>query len=466
MSYLLCVLFQAITFMIEATNVIPINVVNYYVPSFSIQSNATVSTLYVLLSTKLPLDHSITIIFNERVLLHLVNDDRNITTFGISAESNAIQIIKKPDFVALLEMVSDLGNNRNIPWLDYAVYLISNPSVIPRRTALPFTKHLHYDDHGNLIGIDLSNLNLIGDIHLESLPPTVRSLDLSFNDLNPLNLDGLRGKSVEILNVQNNRRCIIDTKYFRSGSERSATIKQLEISSNQILHQLRAFKHKDIRIKQWLNHCQHLRLLIVDGVRIYRDSHRSQFNLRMLRVIDRVTNKHVIPWHSPFNLGDLIYDEAWDRYGVKYMKKKRDGHGYPTRYKFDLSGMGLRGHIDLGCLPRNVVRLDLSNNNLSSISFDGQRGGHGPFNLRELNLQNNANLRINLSSIDMQSKSCALCRLVHLSVSSNQLKETSAVGFVQHWMSASKLKGVIMDGVTFCNHSHHVTDRANCSHCA
>ena len=469
MIHLLCALFQTFTFMIEATNVIPIDVINYYCPSLSIQSNATISALYAFLGTAIPLDHAITIIFNERLLLNLVNDDRNVTTFGISAKSNAIQIIKKPDFVALLEMVSDLGNNRNIPWLTYALHFISNPSVIPRHTAPLFMRHLHYNGNGNLIGVELSNLDLIGNIHLESLPQTVRSLDLSFNDLNPLNLDALRGKSVERLSVKHNRRCIIDTKYFRSQSERTSTIKELEISSNQIFHQIRAFKLKDMRIKQWLNRRHHLQLLIVDGAQIYRDCHKSSFILRMLRVIDGVTNKHVIPWYSPFNLGDLIYADGWECYGVKY-NKKRDGH--PARYKFDLSGLGLRGHIDLGSLSRNIVRMDLSNNNLSSISFDGHGDSHGPFNLRELNLQNNNNLKMNLSSINMQSKSCSLCQLVHLSISSNQLKMkealkgTSAAEFVQQWMSATKLKEVVMNGETFYNRNYRIAGRANSSHSA
>ena len=451
----------------SSANVIPIDVINYYCPSLSIQSNATISALYDLLSTKIPFDHAITIIFNEKVLLNLVHDVGNVTTFGFCAESNAIQIIKKPDFVALLEMVSDLGNNRNIPWLGFALHFISNPSVIPHHGGSPFAEQLHHDDHGNLIGVDLSNLNLIGNIHLESLPQTVRSLDLSFNDLNSLNLDELRGKSVERLNVRNNRRCIIDTNYFRSESERSSTIKELEINSNQIFHQLRAFKVKNIRIKQWLNRRQHLRLLIVDGVRIYRDSHKSPFILRMFRVIEGVNNKHVIPWYPPFTAGGLILAEGgWEQYGVKY-KKKRDAQS--ARYKFDLSGLGLRGYIDLGSLSRNIVRMDLSNNNLSGISFDGH---DGPFNLRELNLQNNDNLRINLLGIDLHSRSCSLCQLVHLSISSNQLEINENLGnasraeFVQQWMSATKLKEIVMDGETFCNRNYHIACKKNCSHCA
>ena len=456
---------QTITLMTFATDAIPIMVINYYCPSLSIQSNATISDLYGLLSTKILLDHAITIIFNETVLLNLVNDDRNVTFFGLCAESNAIQIIKKPDFVALLEMVSDLGNNRNIPWLSHALHIISNPSVIPRRSGSLFTKHLHYDDNGNLIGVDLSNLNLIGDIHLESLPKTVRSLDLSFNDLNSLNLNELRRKSVERINIEKNMRCIIDAKYFRTESERSSTIKELQLSSNQIFPEVPHLRLKDIRIKQWLNRRQHLELLIVDGVRIYQDSYRSPFFLRMLRVIEGVTNKQKIPWYHLFSEGTPIRAGEWHNFGVEC--KKRRG-GYPARYKFDLRGLGLEGHIDLGHLSRNIMKLDLSNNNLSSISFDGHGDGPGFFNLRELKLENNDNLRINLSSIDLYSKSCALCQLVHLSISSNQLTNEGDTEekqeFVKHWLSGTKLKEVMIDGETFLNRMMY-RGRANCSHC-
>ena len=104
-------------------------------------------------------------------------------------------------------------------------------------------------DNGNLIGVDLSDLNLIGIINLESLPPTGRSLDLSFNDLDTLNLDGLRGKSVERLNVEHNARCHINTECFTAESEHKLPLKVLQLSTNQIFPWITSFGEKKSRIK-------------------------------------------------------------------------------------------------------------------------------------------------------------------------------------------------------------------------
>ena len=77
-----------------------------------------------------------------------------------------------------------------------------------------FGRGLVSDQNGNLVDLDLSGLNLIGTIYLRALSQTVRSLDLRFNDLDNLNLSGLRDKSLKKLNVEHNRRCHVNTESF------------------------------------------------------------------------------------------------------------------------------------------------------------------------------------------------------------------------------------------------------------
>ena len=85
------------------------------------------------------------------------------------------------------------------------------------------------DDNNHLIGIDLSHLNLIGKLNLRSLPQTVRSLDLSFNDLTNLNFGGLNGKSLQKLNIAHNERCYLNVvAVFEFESGRNIALQILE----------------------------------------------------------------------------------------------------------------------------------------------------------------------------------------------------------------------------------------------
>lgn len=59
-----------------------------------------------------------------------MNDQRSIADVGITDKASGIQIIEKPMFAALLEMVADVSNVENIPWFDQAMQSLS----VPHRT--------------------------------------------------------------------------------------------------------------------------------------------------------------------------------------------------------------------------------------------------------------------------------------------------------------------------------------------
>ena len=450
--YMIIMLIGIPTIAHDVDSVIPINVINYYCPTLIMRSNDTLSSLYDTILAKASCFTSstmISIVFQGRIILNLVNDLRTIKDIGIDTESNDIQIIKKPRCAALLEMISDIRNIENVPWLNDALCCISEHSKTRYCSISRIGKGLGCDDSGHLIAIDLSHLNLTGTIHLEPLPQSVRSLDISFNDLESFDLDGLRGKSVEKLNVEQNGKCHINTECFYPESVHNLPFKELQISSNQIFPEIRNLKERNLRIRKWLNCRQTPERLVVDGVAMYRGTIISPLTIGMLRVIEGVTNKQVIPWFQPFTDDVFIPTDEWSEYWVEF-KRRRDG--YPSRYKFDVSGLGLEGHIDLGALPRNVVKLDLSKNNLSSISFDGDP----QHCLEELNVRNNDNLHINLLDIERSSVFCSFARLV---ISPNQLiidgvtTKTGKMEYVREWLMrrTSRINRVVMDHVTIDN---------------
>ena len=407
---------------------------------FTIGMNDTISSLYAMVNNKLSRRNSI--IFGNTIILELVGDHRTVSDIGMHEGSNHMQFIQKPDFVALLEMVSNIENKKSIPWFGRAMLCLSDSSS---NDWFESGGGLYYDSNNNLITVDLSHLNLTGALHLASLPPTVRSLDLSFNDLHSLNLEELRGKSVERLNVENNPRCHINTECFQPEQERTLSIKVLQCAFDQIFPWITNLEAKHNRIRNWLDYHPNVDLLVVDRVSLSL-AHFSQFHTKMLRVIEGIANKEVIPWYQPMMNGPIQPDE-WEHYRVDY---KRGRGGHPARYKFDLSGLGLLGHIQLFHLPRNVRKLDLSNNNLSSISFVGE----GQNCLEELDLQNNPKLRIDLTEIERSSVLRCFCRL---SISSNQLdiqgqgsfplRFQEKIEFVQNWLHISPMTRIIVDDI-------------------
>ena len=311
---------------------------------FVIGQNDLVSALYNMISANVSFEtasRGISIIFRNKIILNYLDDHRTITDIGMNEALHDIEIILKPDFVAILEMVMNVNNRQQIPWLVGIMSCLSDVSANQQnqcQNLSKFGKGLYCDNNGNLIGMDLSHLNLTGKIHLESLPPTVRSLDLSFNDLETLNLEGLRGKSMERLNVEHNPRCHINTECFHSSD---LNIKELQLSSNQIFPWIMDLKMKRERIQNWLcrlsrdRRSNGLELVIMDN-----DSmHFMPFHIKMLRVLEGVTNKEV------------IHNAIWKSWRVEY---RRGRSGYPPRYRFNLSGMELAGEIRLKYLPRSV----------------------------------------------------------------------------------------------------------------
>ena len=402
---------------------------------FVLEPDAAVSDLYDRINASLSFktaSSGISIIFGNKLILNFLNDRRTIKDIGMDSMLNDIQIIQKPDFAALLEMVVSVNNIQNIPWLVGAMKCLSAASAnqYQCRNLSKLGKGLDCDTNNTLIGVDLSHLNLTGMIHLESLPPTVRSLDLSFNDLETANLDGLRGKSLKRLNVEHNTRFHINTECFHS---HNLNLRELQLSSNQIFPWISDLNEKRVRIQNWLcrvsrhRNVNYLELVIMDGFSM----HFTPFHIKMLRVLEGVTNK------------EIIHDWVWKSWRVDY---KRGRGGHPPRYRFDLSGLGLVGEIRLTYLPRSIRKLDLSNNHLSRISLSGE----GQNCLEDLNLQNNPNVRVNLTEIDESSLFRHFCRL---SISSNQLDipgvldSEGIIEYVRNWLSTSKMTKIVVDDV-------------------
>ena len=409
---------------------IPIDSINYYIPPLFFQSNDTIQSLYDTINRKIPSvspAHKISIIFKERILLNLVNDNRTIRDFGFCNESNDIQIIEKPDCVALLEMLGGITNIRNIPWIDDLFHCISDPSATNWRTISQSEKRLEFDDNGHLIAINLCCLKLTGTVHLESMPQSVRSLDLSFNDLDSLNLDELRGE-LDRLNVEMNRRCQLISRHSDPRFGHNLPIKVLRISSN---------------------------VLIINGVPMLR-GHSMPFYYGMLNVVRGVTNKERIPWYDAFLNGQWIAPERLRSLGIDYQegipKVIRIQFGRSRRpCSFDLSGLGLKGHIDLGFLPKNVIGMDLSNNHLSRITF----ASNSQNNLRELNMQINDHLRFDLGEMERSLTACTFYRLCTLRISSNQIQqrdipnEMEMNDFLRYLLRASSLLQIFVDEKQF-----------------
>ena len=421
---------------------------------FVIEPNETVSALYDAVRDQISYvtaSRGISIIFGGKIILEFIDDHRILSDIGMNCTLNDIEIIQKPIFVAMLEMVCDVINIGNIPWFHRALDCLSDSSANQCQNVCHFGRGVDWDHNGNLIGVDLSRLNLTGTIHLESLPQSVRSLDLSFNDLDTLNLSALTGKSVKKLNVEHNPRCHINTAHFNEFPLESGTalsIRELQISSNQMFPWITDLNQKRERILHWLNNQLSVERIIVDGELLSREIRElsHSFHSRMLQVVNGVTNKEKIPWYSRFVKGTTIRLREWKNYRVhSHIRSHRN-----TVFRFNLSGLGLEGHVDLGFLLKNVVHIDLSDNKLQSISFVHD----GNTNLRELNIQNNDDVRFAFADIGY------FRRILRLSVSSNQLQcieqfrgksitSMTHLDFIPLWLSARFLREIEVDGITF-----------------
>ena len=357
-------------------------------------------------------------------------------------------MIPRPEFVLLLEMVSDIENKESIPWFECAMQCLYDSSANDYLIASQLGTGLVCDDIGDLIRIDLSDLSLTGTIHLESLPQTVRSLDLSFNDLDTLNLEALRGKGLRRLSVERNDRLRLNMNVFDSDLGRNLSLRTLQLSFNQIFPEIVDSKLKLYKIQKLMDNHRTLNVMIVDGVSIPRGALivRIAFPQGIGNVVKGVTNKERIPWYTYFVRFQHLPRRELPRFGIYSADRRRNR--YRGKYELDLSGLGLEGHVDLGHLPRNVIKLDLSNNNLSSISFMGE----GKYNLGLLNLWNNDNLRIDLSAIDQSSSRCCLFRAHWLGLSSNQLTHAQPK-YVKEWLRASTLDTLTLDDQIFSIHS-------------
>ena len=392
----------------------------------------TVSSLYQGINARINAPHEISIICNDKIILNLPGDHRIVTDIGINETFKEIHIMEKPDFARLLEMVVDVDDIENIRWLNQAHECLFDSSADHCQNVCEFGKGLDCDGNGNLIRISLYNLNLSGTIHLEPMPQTVRALDISYNDLHEINLCGLRGKSLDRLNVEHNKRWCIHTESFRSGLGRtsdSIEIREFRMSSNQMFPWITDSKGNRDRIRNWFRGQEDLKVndLIIDRIRVF-NRQQTELKMKMLQCIEGITNKQVIPWFQHFVDDEVVQNRQFRPFGIRLLPN-RGG------FAFDLKGLGLEGHIDLGLLPSNVVKLDLSYNNLGRISFARER--IRTYHLMELNIQNNHHLRINL----MQLSQPCWRELFHLRVSWYQLEMKRHD--IQRWKRASEWTGVL-----------------------
>ena len=246
----------------------------YYCRHFYTHLDNTVTSLYDTVTAKcsaIPSQHHISITFNGVIILNVLSRMHTLKDIGMHEESNDIRIIDKPDFVALLEMVHDISNKESIPWFSCASLCLSDASADHCQNVSQFGRGLECDDNGVLIAINLSHLNLTGTLHLESLPQSVRSLDLSFNDLESVNVEGLlncnlliRGKSLQRLNVEHNDRCSLNMSIFDHETPRSLSLRVIQMSSNQIA------PYTMDSIANWMQQQRILNSIIIDDEIISR----------------------------------------------------------------------------------------------------------------------------------------------------------------------------------------------------
>ena len=151
--------------------------------SFAIVAGDKISSLHHWAGEQVeePDGRGISIAFKQRILLEIINDRRTLDDIGMDLQFNDIVPIQKPLFVSLLEMVHDVKNKDNIPWHAQAIESLdeSSEKQFHFQSVSEFGKGLDFDANGDLLGVDLSHLNLTGTLHLNSSPQTVRSLDLS-----------------------------------------------------------------------------------------------------------------------------------------------------------------------------------------------------------------------------------------------------------------------------------------------
>ena len=399
---------------------------------FVIHLDDTVSNLYQNINARIKTPYKISIIVNNKIILNLVDDHRIVTDIGMHETFKEIHIIEKPDYVALLEMIVDVDGIENIPWFNQAHQCLFESSADQCQNVCEFGEGLDCDDNGNVIKINLSHLKLGGTIHLEPMPQSVRVLDVSYNDVNIMNLCGLRGKSLDKLNVEHNIRWHINTECFRSESgsySDSIEIKEFYMSSIQMFPWITESKDRTNRITNWFRSQEDFKVnvLFIDRIWMYKRE-QTELKMKMLQVIEGITNKEVIPWFRHFLNDDLIENRQFRQFGIR-LRPSRGG------FVFDLRGLGLEGHIDLGLLPQNVVELDLSDNNVQSISFVGE----GPYGLMALNIQNNNHLRINLNQLSAP----VWRKLFHLRVSWCQLAKMRRYDDIKRWKGALSLSGVL-----------------------
>ena len=312
-----------------------------------------------------------------------------------------------------------------------ALYQVINRAIIELNSGVD-EMAIHHDTNSISAGLDSKD-----------------KLDLSKNILNSISFGGDGLHFLEELNVRNNDHLHINLVDIERSSI-FCSFSRLVISPNQLIIDGVTTKTGKIEyVREWLmKRTSRINRVVIDHVTIDNmampQGDPILYQLQMLHVVDGVTNKDKIPWHHYFSKRIPIPAERFESLGIIY-----NGIVPGNRYKrsrarchFNLSGLGLKGHIDLGYLPKNIVQLDLSNNNLSSISFTG----NAQYNLRELNLQNNEHLRMDLTKMCASSSaSCCLDHLHVLRISSNQLDIRGSTskgyfeGHIQSWLSTSGL---------------------------
>ena len=151
---------------------------------------------------------------------------------GITDKSDEIQIIPKPDFAALLKVISDIRNKENILQFDRASYRTSDASSFKCHRVSQFGRALDRNANGSLVDMDSSDLDLTGTIRLESVPQRAHSMNISFKDFETLDHDGL-GSKLDKLNVE--WREDVNSKRHAPRFGQYFSIKLLRISCNLLI---------------------------------------------------------------------------------------------------------------------------------------------------------------------------------------------------------------------------------------
>lgn len=454
--------------------VIMVTVSNHLCPMIYVYADSTVRALYDVVKTIHCPDircmeepKGISIIFQDRILL---SSDWKLIEIGFCGEmgvSNHIQVIPKPAFVSLLEMVSGITNKWQIPWYPMATHYLSDPRALQNDPLI-------WDC------FNLSHFGLKGTVNLDAVPQSVIALDLSYNDLHTIKWSGDIGpRHLKSLNIQNNKRLRVDftqmlwLNHFQCSSVqlRMPGVDHTILSKQQItqwaLNQLQLHQQRTSLQSLTVDHFKFSRkprAVSENGETNTRTSNEptSQYPavaqpeigvmadpvfqslVEMMKSV-QINYQNTGGWlqfvaHCARS-GNCKVTDLCRFYSSRF---KCNGQGDLVRMVFD--GCHLSGHVHLAAIPQTVKVLHLRQHNITNIGeWKDLRGK----SLRYLDVFRNPNLILDLSQLEEGGDPLPLKSLIVSAVQIQKFfkiksKMISRQDIIREWVMQSMLDSLVV----------------------